>query len=446
METERREYLFSNRDLRKLVIPLLVEQFLSIFVGLVDSIMVASVGEAAVSAVSLIDTVMILLINVFFALAMGGAIIAGQALGRKNREEGCEAYEQSLLLSVVFSIFVMIVVYAGKWFILNVLFGKIEPDVMRNCDIYLCITTLSVPFIALYNVGAAMHRAMGDSKTPMKMSIVMNLLNMCGNALLIYGLKWGIEGAAVPTTLSRAFAGIWMVTLMKDSSKALHIRTFAIRVKRNILRKILHIAIPYTLENSMFQLGKIVLLSMISGFGTASIAANAVANMVSAFAVVGGAAASHAMSAVTAQCVGAGDYYQVRYYTRKLLKFSYLGLLVINVLIIALLPVIIHVYGLSPDTAQMARWIIVFHSVSAMLIWAPSFNLPNVLRAANDVKFCMWVSIGSMWFFRIGLCFILSLRFDFGVYGVWISMITDWFVRSIIFVARYRGKRWEMKH
>lgn len=445
METEEKKYLFSNLDLRKLVIPLLVEQFLSIFVGLADSIMVASVGEAAVSAVSLIDTVMILLINIFLALAMGGAIIAGQALGGKNTKEGCEAYEQSLLLSTVFSIFVMILVYAGKWFILHVLFGKIEPDVMRNCDIYLCITTLSVPFIAVYNVGAAMHRAMGDSKTPMKMSVIMNLMNMCGNAILIYGLKWGIEGAAVPTAVSRAFAGIWMLTLMKDSSKVLHIRTFSIRMKKNVLRKILHIAIPYSMENSMFQLGKIVLLSMVSGFGTASIAANAVANMVSAFAVVGGAAASHAMSAVTAQCVGAGDYHQVRYYTKKLLKISYLGLFLINVMIFALLPVIIHVYGLSPETAEMARWIIVFHGVNAMLIWAPSFNLPNVLRAANDVKFCMWVSVGSMWFFRIGFCFILSLKLGLGVYGVWIAMITDWLVRSVFFVIRYRGKKWEAK-
>ena len=184
---------------------------------------------------------------------------------------------------------------------------------------------------------------------------------------------------------------------------------------------------------------------MVSGFGTASIAANAVANMVSEFAVVGGAAVSHAMSSVTAQCVGAGDYEQVRYYTRKLLKLSYLGLIIINVFIIVFLPVIIYVYGLSPETGEMARWIIVFHGVNAMLIWAPSFNLPNVLRAANDVRFCMWTSVGSMWCFRIGLCFILSLKFGLGVYGVWISMITDWFVRSIIFTVRYRSRRWEMK-
>lgn len=444
-EVEQRNYLFSNKDLRMLVIPLLVEQFLSIFVGLVDSIMVASVGEAAVSAVSLVDTVMILLMNVFFAFAMGGAIIAGQALGRKNKEEGCEAYEQNFILSVVFSIVVMVLVFAGKWLILNVLFGKIEPDVMRNCDIYLTITTLSVPFIAIYNVGAAMHRAMGDSKTPMKMSMIMNLLNACGNAFFLYGLKWGIEGAAVPTAASRIMAGVWMLTLMKDSTKTLHMRKFIVPVKRKVLRKILHIAIPYTLENSMFQLGKIVLLSMISGFGTAAIAANAVANSVSAFAVIGGAALSHSMSAVTAQCVGARDYFQVRYYTRKLLKVSYASLIAVNVILIAALPLIMDVYNLSPETAEMARWIIVFHSICAMLFWAPSFNLPNVLRASNDVQFCMWVSIGSMWFFRIVLCFILSLKFGLGVYGVWIAMITDWVVRSIIFGMRYRGNRWEMK-
>lgn len=446
INADKRQYLFSGRDLRRLIIPLFIEQFLAIFVGLADSIMVASVGEKAVSAVSLIDTIMILLINIFTALATGGAIVAGQALGRKREDEGCEAEEQTLLFAAVFSVIIMILVYAGKWLILHVVFGKIEPEVMRNCDIYLMIVTASIPFLAVYNSGAAMYRAMGDSKTPMIMSLVMNLLNLGGNAILLYGLGMGVEGAAIPTTLSRVFAGVWMLFCMKDKKKVLHVRSFlGIRLKWKVLKKILHLGIPYSLENSMFQLGKILVLSLVSGFGTSSIAANAVCNSVCSFAVLGGMSMGYALSSVGAQCVGAGDYRQVRYYTKKLMGYSYGALVLMNVIIVTVLPFIIHIYNLSPETGEMARKIILYHAACSIVIWPASFTLPNVLRAANDVGFCMWISIVSMWIFRIGFSFILGKYAGMGVFGVWVAMTVDWAVRAVFFIPRYRGNKWEMK-
>lgn len=441
-----KKYLFSNQDLKKLIIPLFIEQFLAIFVGLADSVMVASVGEAAVSAVSLIDTIMVLLINIFTALATGGAIVAGQAIGRKKREDGCEAVEQTLLFSVIFSVAIMALVYACKWFILHIVFGKIEPDVMSNCNTYLLIVTCSIPFLAVYNVGAAMYRAMGDSKTPMLMSLAMNGMNLVGNAILLYGLGFGVEGAAIPTAVSRIFAGVWMVYRIRDTRKILHARTIlGIRIKWKVLKKILHLGIPYSLENSMFQLGKILVLSLVSSFGTSSIAANAVANSVCNFAILGGMSMGYALSAVSAQCVGAGDYEQVRYYTRKLLKFSYVSLILMNIIIVLALPFIIFIYNLSPETGQMAKEIITYHAVCAVLIWTLAFTLPNTLRAANDVSFCMWVSIISMWTFRIGFSFVLAKYFSMGVFGVWVAMTIDWFVRMLFFVFRYRGTKWEFK-
>ncbi|MDC7290488.1 MATE family efflux transporter [Blautia schinkii] len=447
MSTVKKQYLFSGQDLRRLIIPLFIEQFLAIFVGLADSIMVASVGETAVSAVSLIDTIMILLINIFTALATGGAIVAGQALGRKKQESGCEAVEQTLLFSTVFSIVIMVIVYAGKWLILHVVFGQIEPEVMKNCNTYLMIVTASIPFLAVYNSGAAMYRAMGDSKTPMLMSLVMNGLNLAGNAILLYGLGFGVEGAAIPTMLSRVFAGIWMLFRIRDKSKTLHVRTLlGIRLKWKVLKKILHLGIPYSLENSMFQLGKILVLSLVSGFGTASIAANAVANSVCSFAILGGMSMGYALSAVSAQCVGAGDYEQVRYYTKKLLRYSYGGVILMNLVIIAALSFIIHIYNLSPETGEMARQIIIYHAICAVLVWPPAFTLPNTLRAANDVGFCMWISIASMWIFRIGFSFILARNLGLGVFGVWVAMTIDWLVRAVFFAIRYRGKKWEFRN
>lgn len=443
-ENIERQYLFSNQELKKLIIPLLVEQFLAIFVGLADSIMVASVGETAVSAVSLIDTVMILLINLFTALATGGAIVAGQALGRKHKEDGCEAVEQTLFFSFFFSLLITVLMYAGKWFILHVVFGKIEPNVMNNCNIYLMIVTASIPFLAVYNVGAAMFRAMGDSRTPMLMSLVMNGMNLIGNAIFLYGLGWGVEGAAIPTTASRMFAGVWMLFLIRNPQKILHIRTLlGIRVKWPVLKKILHIGIPYGMENSMFQLGKILVMSLVSGFGTVSIAANAVANSVAAFAILGGSSIGLALSAVVAQCVGANDYDQVRYYTKKLMKLSYAALIGMNILIVLILPFIIRIYNLSPETGQLARQIITYHAVLSMMFWPLSFTLPNTLRAANDVGYCMWVAIASMWIFRIGFSYVLAQYLGLGLLGVWMAMTTDWFVRMIFFTIRYRGHKWE---
>lgn len=438
-----KKYLFSNQDLKKLIIPIIIEQFLAIFVGLADSIMVASVGEAAVSAVSLIDTIMILMINIFSALATGGAIVAGQALGRKKPEEGCEATEQLVLLCAISSVVIMAIVYLGKWFILHVVFGHIEADVMAGCNTYLMIVNASVPFLAVYNAGAAIFRAMGDSKTPMKMSLVMNGLNLIGNSILLYGLGWGIEGAAIPTLGSRVFAGIWMLFCIRNKNLTLHMREISkLRLKWPILKKILHLGIPCSMENSMFQLGKILVLSLVSGFGTTSIAANAVSNSIAAFAILPGMSMGLALSAVCAQCVGAGDYEQVRYYTKKLMIYSYVGILATNLMLFVILPLIIKIYHLSPETGRMASEIIIYHGICAIVIWSASFCLPNTLRAADDVSYCMWVSIASMWIFRIGMSYVLGKYLNMGVFGVWVAMTIDWAVRAVFFVLRYRGDRW----
>lgn len=437
-------YLFSNQDLKKLILPLIAEHFLTIFVGLADSIMVASVGEAAVSAVSLIDTVMVLIINTFAALATGGAIVAGQALGRSDENEGCKTTEQLLMICTLSSTLVMVLVYIFKGFILHVIFGNIDHDVMTNCNTYLLIVTASIPFIGMYNVGAAVHRAMGDSKTPMIMSLVMNGINLVGNAVLLYGLKFGIEGAAIPTMASRILAGICMLYLMTNKNKTLHINHFLkIKPSRRIIKKILYIGVPYGVENSMFQLGKVMVLALVSSFGTASIAANAVANNVCLFSNLTGIAIGFAMSAVIAQCVGAGDYTQVKYYTKKLIKISYLGIIIISTIIILAMPFINDIYDLSNTTAKLASEIVIYHNIASMIIWPLAFNLSNVLRASNNAGFCLWISMISMWVFRIGFSFIFAKFMGMGVFGVWVAMTTDWLARAICFILKIKGKSWQ---
>jgi len=436
-------YLFSGRDLRRLIVPLFIEQCLAITVGLCDSIMVSSVGQEAVSAVSLIDNIMVLVINVLTALGTGGAIIAGQYLGQKREKDGCRTTEQMLLVSIVCSVVIMAVLYLCKNFILDVVFGHIEAEVRANCNTYLLIIAAAVPFIALYNVGAATYRAMGDSRTPMLLSLFTNGINVGGNALLIYGCGMGIEGAAIPTLVSRAITAFWMLALLRRKDKLLHVEhVFRVVPDFALIRRILKVGIPYSLENGVFQLGKVMVLSLITTFGTVSIAANAVGNTVGNFIILGGMSISYTISAVTAQCVGARDYKQVRFYTRRLLLLSHLCAVVLNALMILALPLILKAYQLPEETAVLAEQILLFQGFGVMTVWPAAFNLPNALRSSNDTAYCMVISLFSMWTFRIGFSYIFADWMGIGVLGVWMAMVLDWVVRTVFFVLRYRGTKW----
>ena len=436
--------LFSRNDLVRLIIPLIVDQFLQVAVGLSDSIMVARVGEAAVSGVSLVDTVMLLIINIFTALATGGAVIAGQYLGRRDPKTGCEATAQLFNFTFLFSIFIMILGYLGQNVILYHVFGKIEADVMKDSRTYLLIVLSSIPMIAMYNAGAAIFRAMGNSNVAMKTSLLMNSINVFGNALLIFGFHRGVEGVAIPTVVSRGVACVVILILLNNQKHELHIlHPYPFKIKWNVLKKILYIGIPNGLENSMFQLGKIAVLSLVSGLGTASLAANAVGNNIANFAILPGMSFGFALLTVCAQCVGAGDFEQVKYYTKHMMRVEYLCLIASNLIVILALPFILSVYNLSDEAAQYANDIILYHAACVVTIWPLSFTLPNTLRAAADVKVTMVLSIISMWVFRFGFSYLLAIEFHMGIFGVWVAMTIDWLVRGIFFVCRYRSGRWQ---
>lgn len=435
--------MFSNRDLVKLLLPLVIEQLLAVAVGLADSIMVSKVGEAAVSAVSLVDNINMLLISVFAALATGGAVVAGQYIGHRDNVKACEAGEQLLVFVTIFSLGIMALVYAGKWFILKVVFGQITESVMQYADTYLMIVTASIPLLAVYNSGAALFRVQGNSAISMKVSVLMNAINIAGNAWMIYGLHCKVEGVAIPTLVSRAVAAILMVILLRDQGLTVHIsQPFRYRFQGGMVRRILQIGVPNGVENSMFQLGKIVLLSMISTLGTTAIAANAVSNSVAAFEILPGQAIGLGMVTVVSQCVGARDYAQVKYYTAKLMKCTFVAMAVLNILMLLALPLLMRVYHLSDATTTVTRQILILHGVCAIVIWPISFTFPNTLRAANDARFTMIVSLASMWICRIFFGVLFGRTLGFGVLGVWMAMILDWCVRSVFFVVRYYGGKW----
>ena len=441
---DRSHYLFSNRELANLIGPLVIEQLLAVFVGMADSIMVANVGEAAVSGVSLVDNIMILIINIFAALATGGAVVAGQYIGRKDEKSACKAATQLVWFVSLSAVAIMILVYLGKDIILNQVFGHITAEVKGHADIYLLIVTASIPFIALYNGGAAIFRAMGNSQVSMRVSLLMNAINVTGNAILVFGLRIGTAGVAIPTLISRMVAAIVITVLLCNQTRILHIeRTLKIRFDGRMIRKILAIGVPNGLENSMFQLGKILVLSLVSTFGTYAIAANAVSNAIALFQILPGMAISLAITTVISQCVGANDYEQVHYYLKKLLAIIYVAMVGTVALIFLALPLILKAYNLSDQTAAAATNIIHFHGISAMIIWPLSFALPAAYRAAGDAKACMFTSIVSMWIFRIGFSYLVGKYMGLGVFGVWVAMVIDWVVRAICFIIRYFNGKWK---
>lgn len=441
---DRSHYLFDNKALTALIIPLIVEQLLAVLVGMADSIMVANVGEAAVSGVSLVDNIMVLLINIFAALATGGAVVAGQYLGQKREKDACIAAKQLIWFIFLCSVGITAIVYLGRNFILHSVFGAIDADVMSSANTYLMIVTASIPFIALYNGGAAIFRAMGNSKVSMQVSIVMNVINVAGNAILIYGFHRGTEGVAIPTLVSRMVAAILILGLLCNQTRVLHLeKTLRYHLNGSMVKRILNIGVPNGLENSMFQLGKILVLSLVSTFGTSAIVANAVSNAVALFQILPGMAISLAVTTVISRCVGAGDYEQAKYYTRKLLKITYCCMAVTVALIFAVLPLIMKVYNLSAGTSAESEKILLFHGCSAILVWPIAFNLPAVFRASGDVRYSMITSIVSMWIFRIAFSYILGKYMGIGVFGVWIAMIIDWCFRAILFVYRYFSGKWQ---
>ncbi len=444
-QRDRSAYLFDNKALRALIIPLIIEQLLAILVGMADSIMIASVGEAAVSGVSLVDNIMVLFINAFGALAAGGAVISGQYLGQKSDENACEASNQIVWFITIVAVGIMAIIYCGKWFILHVVFGAIDADVMAHANTYLLIVSASIPFMALYNAGAAIFRAMGNSKVSMQVSIIMNLINIGGNAILIYGFHRGTEGVAIPTLISRVVAAVIITVLLTDQKRQLHIsRSFHYRPDWRMIRRILSIGVPNGLENSMFQLGKIMVLSLVSTFGTYAIAANAVSNAVALFQILPGIALNLAITSVIAMCVGAGDYEQAHYYTKKLVGIVYVLIWIMNAVIFLLLPFILKAYHLSDLTAETTKQILYFHSISCMIVWPVAFSLPATLRAAGDAKVTMIISIASMWIFRIVFSYILGRYMGLGVFGVWVAMVIDWCFRAVFMMVRYHGGKWKL--
>lgn len=421
------------------------EQFLNVMVGMVDTLMVSKAGEAAVSGVALTTNINLLIIQVMAALATGGAVVCSQYNGRKDTEEATFAAAQLETVLLVFSVAAALICAVFGHRMLPAIFGKVEEMVMHSAWIYMFVTALSYPFLGVYNAGAAIFRSVGNSKVSMILSVLMNAINIVLNAVLVM-MGYGVLGVALATLVSRIVCGICMVILVTKPYNPLQLKRLReLLPNRKMITRILRIGIPSGIENSMFQVGKLMVVSMITKFGTAAIAANSVSYSVIEFPNIPGMSMGLALITVVGNCLGAGEIEQAKKYTKKLMVLAYAGDWIMNALLFVFAPQVVGVFSLSKEATDMAVEVLRWFSSVAVFIWPLSFTLPNALRAAGDVKFTMLTGIISMWLFRVLCSYILAVVCNMGILGVWFGMFIDWAVRSLLFAVRYLSGRWQMK-
>lgn len=446
--------LFSRQALVRLMIPLVIEQLLLMTVGMADTMMVTTAGEAVVSGVSLVDNINILLINIFSALATGGAVVVAHYLGRQERENACSAAKQLLYVVLIAAAVMTGAALLLREHILRLLFGGISQETMDAALVYFLLTAAAYPFIAIYNAGAALFRAMGNSKVSMVNSLVVNLINIGVNAVLIFGFQMGAAGAGIGTLASRAVGALIILFMATRPTHPVYVEAlFHPVLKWPTVKAILGIGIPGGVENGMFQIGKLLVLRLVTSFDAgvdlavvgSSVAANAISGSICAFINVPGQAVGLGMVTVVGQCMGAKDHEQAVDYTKKLMKAAYLAMWITCLGLFFGAPGMASLANLTPATAVLSVQVMRWHAIFAVIFWPMSFTLPNALRSAGDAKFTMVVSMLSMWICRIGLSWLLGSAwgFNMGLLGVWMAMFADWVVRAAAFQVRFLSGTWK---
>lgn len=438
---------FSRKDMQRILIPIVIEQLLAVTIGMADTMMVSSSGEAAISGVSLVDTVNLLLLFLFGALSSGGSVVISQTLGKGDVPLARNAAKQLVWVVLGVSSIITVGVLSFRKPLLSLVFGKVEKDVMSNALVYFLFTALSYPFIGLYNSHAAIFRAMGNSKTPLFASVVMNVSNLCGNAILIFVFHMGAAGAAISTLASRVIGSCMMMILSRNRNNSVYIDSlFKCKFEKAVVGRICAIGIPNGIENSMFQLGKVLTQSLISTFGTAQIAANAVGNSLVSFQYSAGGAAGIAMVTIIGQCIGAGEKEQAKMYAGKLVKLAYAMMIFVAVVTCILINPLVGLYDLSAEAEAISKQLIIAHSFAACIMHPMAFALTNSFRAASDVRYPMIMSVISMWVFRVGFSYVFGLYFHMGVMGVWCAMFCDWVFRASLYTVRFFRGTWLNKY
>ena len=442
---EQQQHMFSNRLICSLLIPVVLEQLLNSIMGTADTMMVSNVGSPAISAVSLVDSINVLVIQAFSALAAGGAIVCAQYIGQKNKEKANKSARQVLFIITAISVAVSLICLVFQKPLLRLIFGSVEPAVMSASETYFFYTALSFPFIAAYDSAASIFRAQDNTKGPMIISMISNVMNIAGNAVMIWVFHMGVAGAALSTLISRIFCAVVVIIQLRKEREGQEIVVrdyFKIRPDWSMIRRILGLGIPSGVENSMFQLGKLAIQSTVSTLGTAAIAAQAMTNILENLNGIAAIGVGVGLMTIVGQCLGAGRKDEAVYYIKKLCVIAEVIIIISCLGVFALTKPITILGGMEKESADMCFHMVMWITIVKPLVWIMAFIPGYGLRAAGDVKFSMIVSCCTMWACRFCLCVFLIRVMGFGPMGVWIGMFADWTLRGIIFTWRFHSRKW----
>ena len=436
--------MFSNKDLKNLIVPLFLEQLLMALVGIADVFVIGFVGEAAVSGVSLVNSFNTIFLNLFTALASGGAVVISQYIGHKDKEHAGQAASQLLTASVILSVAISVVILLTNASLMRLMFGKVDADVMDACVTYLRISAYSYPALAIYNAGAALYRSFGKTSTTMYISILANIINVIGNCIGVFGLHAGVVGVAVPSLVSRCFSAV-VITILCFSAKnpVSYLGSWIMKLDVSLQKKILRIAVPNGVESGVVQLVKVALSSVVALFGTYQIAANGVAQSIWSLAALVCVTMGPVFITVIGQCMGAGDIEQAEMYFRKLTKITLVFAIAWNALIFAVTPVFMSFYALEDQTKRLVILLVLIHNIFNAVAFTFADPLGKGLRATGDVKFTTATSLFTTIGVRLIFSMIFGIWLNLGVIGIAFAMCLDWSVRGIIFWWRFKQGKWK---
>ena len=366
--------LFTAKDLKVLLVPLMVEQLLNSFMGMADTMMVSQVGSATISAVSLVDSINVLVLQVFSALAAGGTILCSQYLGSGNVKQCNRTAKQVVMTILVISLSLSLLCVLFRKPLLGLIFGQVEPAVMKNAQIYFLITALSFPFIGLFEAGFAFFRAGGDSRFPMTISVISNGINIAGNAVLIFCFGMGVAGAAVSTLVSRFFCMIVVYASLRKPKQAIvinHYRDFT--TDFSLVGRILAIGIPSGIENGMFQFGKLAIQSSVSTLGTAAIAAQAMTIILENLNGIAAIGIGIGLMTVVGQSIGAGRIEEAKYYIVKLCVLAEAAIIISCLFVFMIAKPVTMIGGMESQSAKMCLQMVAAITIVKPIVWVLGF-------------------------------------------------------------------------
>lgn len=431
------------RDIIRITIPILVDQAFIVIMSLLNTAMISSAGMAAVSAVNMVDSINIFLIQVFIAVATGGTVIVAQFKGKGNMEMVAKTTAQSIFVVSLFSIVLSVLMIVFNESVLSLLFGSAEPVVLQNGKLYLIGSSLSYPFFAIYQAVTGALRGVGDTKPVLGLSLMMNVLNTLLNVLFITMLHLSITGLVISVLTARILGMIASLIYLVKFNETIKFKIRDIfNLDFSIQKKVLFIGIPFAAEQLFFNGGKLLTQTFIVQLGTLAIATNAIANSFVLLLQVGPIALSIVIVTVVGQSLGRRNIADARKFVKSFNMLGAILFIIAAAIVLPLFPLLIRLFNPAPEIIPSIFMLVLLCAVTQPLFWSQSFILPSSLRAAGDSTFTTITSLLTMWLIRVILGYVLGIVFGFGIIGVWSAMVIEWVIRGTIFIWRFHGDKW----